>query len=160
MIVGRHEENTMTLNDLGNIGELLGGVAVLVTLVYLAFQIRQNTRTMRSAAHHSVNQLGVQINLALGTDPTVARVLMTGSADTPFKEPHEALMYHLLMRSIFSGAEDFFIQAREGLLEQDMWESRRKSMRTYLKQPGMRAWWDKNKSIFSEDFAAELSRED
>ena len=80
----------MTLSDLGNIGEMLGGVAVLVTLVYLALQIRQNTRTMRSAAHHSANQLGVQINLVLGMNPAVARVLMAGSAKTPFQEPHEA----------------------------------------------------------------------
>ena len=80
----------MTLSDLGNIGEMLGGVAVLVTLVYLALQIRQNTRTMRSAAHHSANQLGVQINLVLGMNPAVARVLMAGPAKTPFQEPHEA----------------------------------------------------------------------
>ncbi len=33
----------MTIQDLGALGELLGAVAVLVTLVYLAFQTRQNT---------------------------------------------------------------------------------------------------------------------
>ncbi len=34
---------TLTIQDLGALGELLGSVAVLVTLVYLAFQTRQNT---------------------------------------------------------------------------------------------------------------------
>ncbi len=34
----------MTIQDWGAIGELVGGVAVIVTLIYLAFQIRQNTR--------------------------------------------------------------------------------------------------------------------
>ena len=102
----------------------------------------------------------MQINLALGTNPAVARVLMAGSTRTPFEEPHEALMFHVLMRSIFSGAEDFFVQAREGLLEQDMWESRRRSMRTYLEQPGILSWWEQNKTIFSKDFAAELSKPD
>ncbi len=33
----------MTIQDLGALGELLGSAAVLVTLVYLAFQTRQNT---------------------------------------------------------------------------------------------------------------------
>jgi hypothetical protein len=149
----------MTLSDLGNIGETIGGIAVLATLVYLALQIRQNTRTMRAAAHHSANQLGVQINLALGTNPEVARVLMQGSAGVPELEPHQQLMFHLMMRANFSGAEAFFIQAREGLLEQDMWESRRRSMQGYLRQPGVRSWWERNREIFSEDFAAELSRE-
>jgi len=34
----------MTIQDWGAIGELVGGVAVIVTLIYLALQVRQNTR--------------------------------------------------------------------------------------------------------------------
>jgi hypothetical protein len=34
----------MTLQDLGSIGELVGGIGVVVSLVYLAFEIRHNTR--------------------------------------------------------------------------------------------------------------------
>jgi len=38
----------MTIQDLGAIGDLVGGVAVLVTLVYLAMQIKQNTKVHAS----------------------------------------------------------------------------------------------------------------
>jgi len=34
----------MTIHDLGAIGDLIGGIAVIVTLVYLAVQIKQNTK--------------------------------------------------------------------------------------------------------------------
>ena len=34
---------TLTIQDLGALGELLGSVAVLATLIYLALQTRQNT---------------------------------------------------------------------------------------------------------------------
>ena len=36
----------MTIMELGALGELLGSIAVLVTLVYLSVQVRQNTRTI------------------------------------------------------------------------------------------------------------------
>ena len=36
----------MTIMELGALGEFLGSIAVLATLVYLSVQIRQNTRTM------------------------------------------------------------------------------------------------------------------
>jgi len=36
----------MTIMELGALGELLGAVAVIVTLIYLAVQIKQNTRSM------------------------------------------------------------------------------------------------------------------
>ncbi len=36
----------MTIMELGALGELLGAVGVIVTLAYLAVQIKQNTRSM------------------------------------------------------------------------------------------------------------------
>ena len=51
----------MTLLQLSQIGEFLGGLSVLLTLVYLAVQIRGNTRAVRSAGaqqtHDSMLQL-------------------------------------------------------------------------------------------------------
>ena len=38
----------MNLESLGNVGEFLGGLAVIVTLTYLAFQVRQGTKTPRA----------------------------------------------------------------------------------------------------------------
>lgn len=39
----------MTIIELGALGELLGSIAVLATLVYLSVQIRQNTRSMEES---------------------------------------------------------------------------------------------------------------
>ena len=36
----------MTLQDLGSIGDFIGGIAVIITLLYLANQIRQNTNSV------------------------------------------------------------------------------------------------------------------
>jgi hypothetical protein len=40
----------MNWQAIGAIGEIGGAVAVLVSLIYLATQIRQNTKMMRSSA--------------------------------------------------------------------------------------------------------------
>ncbi len=47
----------MDLTQLANLGEFIGGVAVLVTLIYLAAQIRQNTRSVEAAALGSSTNL-------------------------------------------------------------------------------------------------------
>ena len=44
----------MDWEAIGAVGEILGAIAVLVTLFYLASQIRQNTLTSRAAMHHQV----------------------------------------------------------------------------------------------------------
>ncbi len=46
----------MTIQDLGAIGELIGGTAVVATLIYLAVQVRQNTRSIESARQLALAQ--------------------------------------------------------------------------------------------------------
>jgi len=44
-------ESVMTLSDLGALGEFLGSIGVIGTLIYLAVEIRQNNRIARASAH-------------------------------------------------------------------------------------------------------------
>ena len=54
----------MTLSDIGNIGEAVGAIAVVASLVYLAIQIRQNTSQMKHSSMHS--RLTLQENFVSG----------------------------------------------------------------------------------------------
>lgn len=68
----------MTLQAWGAIGELVGGVAVIATLVFLAIQIREYRLGMSSATFHSTMQGSNQLNAMLGADPSLAEVLERG----------------------------------------------------------------------------------
>ena len=39
----------MTIQDWGSIGEILGAGAVIITLLYLTTQVRQNTKALHSS---------------------------------------------------------------------------------------------------------------
>lgn len=52
----------MTLQDLGALGEIVGAVAVVLSLLYVAAPIRQNTRSLRSATSFAVNQALAELN--------------------------------------------------------------------------------------------------
>jgi hypothetical protein len=41
---------------LGNYGEFVGSIEVLLTLVYLAFQVRQNTSAIRQQSYNDILQ--------------------------------------------------------------------------------------------------------
>ena len=45
----------MDLTQLANLGEFIGGLAVLVTLVYLTFQIKQNTNAIKVSSFRNAN---------------------------------------------------------------------------------------------------------
>ena len=46
----------MTIQDLGSLGELIAAVATIATLVYLAMQIRQNTKQVRASTFQGVSR--------------------------------------------------------------------------------------------------------
>lgn len=45
---------SMSLEELGNLGEFVGSIAVLVSLVYLAIQIKKSTETERSSTYRAI----------------------------------------------------------------------------------------------------------
>jgi hypothetical protein len=49
-----------TLEDLGNVGELISGIAVLLTLIYLAYQTRQNSKLLEQSLRAQLAQMSSQ----------------------------------------------------------------------------------------------------
>ena len=49
---------TLTIQDLGALGELLGAIAVLATLIYLTLQTRQNTMAIGAQLDAAADQRG------------------------------------------------------------------------------------------------------
>jgi hypothetical protein len=68
------------LEALGNIGDFLGGVGVLVTL-HLASQIRQNSHTGRNAAAESVLQTMISALQTASSSPQISRVIAVGQTN-------------------------------------------------------------------------------
>ena len=44
----------MDLETLGNLGDFISGIAVLVTLIYLANQVRRNTSVLSTASREAI----------------------------------------------------------------------------------------------------------
>ena len=69
------------LDALGNLGDFLGGLGVVVTLIYLARQIRQNTRSVESAAFQAATRDVAEAIDELSRDPELSRIVFDGVRD-------------------------------------------------------------------------------
>ena len=78
----------MSLSDLASIGSLLSGIAVVISLAYLAFQIRQNTRHQRASMQQG--RAARTVDLLLRTaEPDMARAILRGRMGDGAIEPAE-----------------------------------------------------------------------
>ena len=84
---------------LGNLGEFIGAIAVFGTLIYLALQIRHNTKSVNSANIFNAMQLYNQVN-SMVIEDAEANELMWRGANTPeAMSDEEASRFLLLMRA-------------------------------------------------------------
>jgi hypothetical protein len=149
----------VTLQDLGSIGEFLGAVGVIVSLVYLAIQVRHNTRAVRSSARQEV-MLGMQAFISLvASDSDTANFYERGLSDSCDLSRAERIRFSLLLTQFFYGFGQMYNGYREGNLEPESWEAQKEILHWFLKQPGVKRWWPKGRSQIPASFAAFVEAE-
>ena len=84
---------------LGNFGEFFGAIAVLVTLIYLVVQIRQNTASVVTATYESMVSGVTDINLVVVGNSELASILVRGGRDP------DSLDYEAGWLSVFPKAD-------------------------------------------------------
>lgn len=142
----------ITLSQLANIGELVGGVAVVASLVYLAIQIRQNTRTVRGSTLHQNTDLWVSMFLRLA-EPGAARAYVAGMTANPDIEPLHYTQFFFICRAMFLGYENQYYQMRQGVLDRETYAAYQRSIASqFLAFRGFRLWWQQSRSVFSPAF--------
>ena len=148
----------MSLEDLGNIGEFVAAVAVVISLIYLAVQIRQNTATVRASTHQSIVREGRELHSLVVPNDTVAHIVFAGLQDWSDLSPEEQFRLHLTTRSFFAFYEDTYLQMRRNVLDPDTWRSRRTMLVELLDQPGARRWWKRHCGEYPTAFQEEVQR--
>lgn len=137
---------------LGNYGEFVGAIGVVVTLAYLAIQIRQNTGATRAASHHAIVEALNRGNLAMAMDAGLAQIWVVGSADRGGLSEAERQRFDMLMLSYFHVFDSLWYSARIGTAERDLLLSEEKSFVHLMNRPGVYSWWQANPYAFSPEF--------
>ena len=119
----------MSWEAIGAIGEIVGALAVVVSIIYLARQIKSNTKATRAAASFDATHSWAELNDTLATQLSSEerRTLLKSFVPTTqwddFTEDERAQLV-LLMRSAFQKLEGQWFLYRYGLLEKGQWEGR------------------------------------
>jgi hypothetical protein len=150
--LGERKGAAMSLEDLGNIGEFVAAAAVIVSLIYLAVQIRQNTKSVRAAALQDVIGGSASFVRDVYRDSELTRIWFSGSDDFQSVTGIDRRRFHFLIVAYFRQAENMYSQSLKGLLKDEDWEGLRKSVFDGAALPGMREWWNSNSLRFNSDF--------
>lgn len=149
----------MTLNDLGNIGDIVAAIGVIASLIYVAIQIRQNSDQIKqntNSVQASVELEDVRASsdflTTLAVNPDLARIWRVGLSAPHDLTEDEGLRFAMLMGSAFFALEGPFRQYKRGLLSEDSWSPMVELIARYLQSPAVIEWWRRREVPFSAPF--------
>jgi hypothetical protein len=142
----------LTLQDLGNLGEFVAAIATVLTLVYLASQIRQNTTTVRANSHHAGSTAWSELMAAMAADADVANLYFRGRFEPGSLSREESHRFDLLVDAVLAQVENFHHQYESGQLAQTNQDRFARLLDALFESPGMRAYWGRRRAYFTDEF--------
>jgi hypothetical protein len=142
----------MDINTLAAWGEFIGGIAVVVSLVYLAGQIRQNSKLLRSSTASVSTAAQNEPSVLLVQDPEVARIYFEGVADRSSLSESDRRRFDSLITIQLAGFNQEFQFDKDGVIGPVVWDYRKRAYRWAFQQPGMQQWWSEWRGIYGVEF--------
>jgi hypothetical protein len=133
-------EIIMTLSDLASIGSLVGGLAVVITLVFLSIQTRQTNKNQRSMMQQGQTNRVASSLLAMATTE-MAAAWIKGNGGVPTPEAITSLQVTQVCNVLVYDMLDYHNQHSDGLMGDEMFRASEVSYSAFLQQPAMRAYW-------------------
>jgi hypothetical protein len=98
----------MNWDAIGAIAELLGAMGVTASLIYLATQMRQNTRAMRAGAYQEVLNQRDSAMLPLMQDGKLAHLCSRGTANLDDLSEVEKIRFEVWIFTVMSSSDNIY----------------------------------------------------
>ncbi len=150
----------MSWEAVAAIGQAVGSVAMLVTLIYLAYQIRQNSELLRLTQEQGRSETRQRIvEHTKGELMTIfenPEIVFAGNEDKP-PGPEMSIRLNAFLQAAFRQREFEFFEFQAGRLDAETFEAHRKVILLQLGSKRGQRWWQTvGRFGFNERFVAEV----
>ena len=142
------------LESLANLGEIIGAIAVVVSLIYLAVQVRQNTHAQRTENFSRALDRVAAMQANLSQDSESAVSFAKGVEDPRALTPRERIQFTWSMYELFGAFEFMFLASNTDAIPKQVWQRWSSAVAWWLTFPGVQTWWSARPIPFTTSFTA------
>jgi hypothetical protein len=143
----------MNWEMLAAFGQLAAVCVGIPSLIYLAVQIRAQTKERRQSA---VNALTVQwgdLTRTLHDDAEFDAIYLRGLQSFNDLDAISKLRFSAFMNRFLKNFQGMYFSHRDGVLTDALWDEIERTMSDVLPYPGVREWWKTRRHWHTEEFA-------
>lgn len=133
-------------------GEVVGALAVVVSVVYLAVQIRKQTAESQLAATRELSVLYINSLKSVREDKELLAIYLKATQDYDGLPIEERYRIAILIQEVFRVFEQHFVHIQQNKVDQMFVESINLSFQEWLTFPGIQRWWELSNDMFVVEY--------
>jgi hypothetical protein len=148
----------MSLSDLASIAVIIQGIFFVVSIILVWYQLRENTKLVRSANTQKLVELSSPLNLMLAQDRALAELWRKGALDFEGLDDVDRERYFSLLTWLLVLHENIYHQWSKRLIDEDTFISWTRDLEYFAHRQNFDKYWDRINSFFEASFAEHVTR--
>ena len=142
----------MTLENWALIAEIVGSVAVVVSLIFVGVQLRDNTSATKSATASAASSATTAWYSAMGTSAQASALFFNFMNEPDSLTPQERLQAVFAVHSALTNFQTSFMLANEGTLDSQIKDTILEAVVVVKDKPGFKYYWEQRRAFFYSQF--------
>jgi hypothetical protein len=144
--------STMSLDQLANIAEISAAALLIVSLIYVGIQIKQNTKATQISTSQTFVDTFSKAVLEISRGKEFTDIYWRGLSGLSNLRGSETAAFGAWAINIFRIWESCYFQWRDGVLDDRLWTGWEAQFRDLFGYPGIREMWSVRRHQFNEEF--------
>ena len=141
------------LAELASIAEIIGAVAIIISLIYVGLQVNDNTAAVRSAAANDASVSMQTWYLEMGSNRQAADMWFNAMTSPEPLQTNDEFQFMMMMHAGLLGMQNSYLLAEEGTLDAEFREAVTTALVAVKDLPGMARYWRQRRGFFHSGFA-------
>lgn len=138
------------------LADWIGVILIVISLGYVALQIRQNTNTVRAATELETGRQWSEFHARVAHSRDMADIWDKGLTNAEDLTKSEKRKFIWLVAEYFFLVESLYRQRQLGFLGADSWDQHQRAVAGLLVHPLLESWWESGVSPYSPEFRATI----
>lgn len=131
-------------------------MSVLLGILFLGLEIRQNTEMMRSQARDAITEKQMMFSEWVTTEPEMALAVAAAAQGLDKMSPQHAVMYGYFLAGVWREWENSYYQYEQGLFDPNEFEPRMVRWRAQMQTSSARVLWRADRDWYAPAFRAQV----
>ena len=143
----------MNLQDLALVAEIVGAIAVVISLIYVGLQVNESTSAIRSAAASDATKAMQSWYLEMGRNRQASDTWFNAMTSPEPLPAHDEFQFLMSMHAAILGMQNSYLLSKEGTLDAEFREAVTTAIVAVKDLPGMGRYWRQRRGFFHTGFA-------